>query len=142
MPTLAAESKCGHAMRGEVRPGRREGAVGGDASGMHGEGPTQGWGCQGTRGMHTQNMSNMFATLKVSKLSGWLNLYARCRVEGRACDAGRGTAREACGRWVAARQSACTGRSRTHAGWGEQGRRGAHEDEHVDHVVTLDVSKL
>ena len=25
---------------------------------------------------------------------------------------------------------------------GEQGRRGAHEDEHVDHVVTLNVSKL
>ena len=65
MPTLAAESKYGHAMHGEVRPGRREGAGGGDASGMHGEGPTQGWGCQGTRGMHTQNMSNMFATLGV-----------------------------------------------------------------------------
>ena len=39
------ESKGGHATREEVRPGRREGVGGGgNASGMHGEGPTQGWG--------------------------------------------------------------------------------------------------
>ena len=62
-------------MREEVQPGRREG--GGEAVG-------------GTR-----NMRCMAVTLDVSKLSGWLNAFARCRVERRACDAGKGAAREA-----------------------------------------------
>ena len=42
----------------EVRPGRREGAgCGGDATGMHKEGPTQGCGGQGTRarGAHPEH---------------------------------------------------------------------------------------
>ena len=43
----------------------------------------------------TENMWLMSVTLDVSKLSGWLNAYAYCRVERRACDAGRVTAREA-----------------------------------------------
>ena len=40
----------------------------------------------------------MVVTLDVSKLSGWLNATlpaANCRVERRACDVGRGAAREA-----------------------------------------------
>ena len=51
------------------------------------------------------SMLLMSLTLDVSKLSGWLNAYATCRVERRACDTGRGTAREAGGRWVAATQA-------------------------------------
>ena len=47
------------------------------------------------RAERTQNMSYMVVTLDVSKLSGWLNAFAFCRVERRACDVGRGTAREA-----------------------------------------------
>ena len=44
-PCRVETSKGGHAMREEVRPGRREGIGGGDdASGMHGEAPIQGWG--------------------------------------------------------------------------------------------------
>ena len=43
----------------------------------------------------TQNMPLMSVTLEVSKLSGWLNADAYCRVQRRACDAGRGAAREA-----------------------------------------------
>ena len=43
----------------------------------------------------TANMPYMAVTLDVSKLSGWLNALASCRVERRACDAGRGAAREA-----------------------------------------------
>ena len=40
----------------EVRPGRREGVGGGgDAIGMRGDGPTQGWGGQGTRGAHPEH---------------------------------------------------------------------------------------
>ena len=68
-------------MRGEVRPWRREGVRGGgDASGMHGEGPTQGWGGR-ARAERTRNISCMFVTLEVSKLSGWLNVDADCRIE-------------------------------------------------------------
>jgi len=40
-------------------------------------------------------MVRMVVTLDVSKLSDWLNADARCRVERRACDEGRGAAREA-----------------------------------------------
>ena len=56
----------------------------------------------------TQNMHCHSVTLDVSKLSGWLNAFASCRVERRAYDAGSGTAREAL--WVAATQAACTER--------------------------------
>ena len=68
---------------------------GGDATGVHGEGPTQGWAAR-ARAERTCNMPNMSLTLDVSKLSGWLNADAYCRVERWACDAGgSGTAREA-----------------------------------------------
>ena len=43
----------------------------------------------------TRNMLTMVVTMDVSKLSGWLNADAFCRVERRACDARRGAAREA-----------------------------------------------
>ena len=62
---------------------------GGDGSGMNGKGPTQGWGVR-ARAERTLNMLSILVTLDVSKLSGWLNLYACCRVERRACDAGKG----------------------------------------------------
>ena len=52
----------------------------------------------------------MSVTLDVSKLSGWLNAYADCRVERRACEAGRGESREAGGSEAAAAQAACTAR--------------------------------
>ena len=76
----------------EVRPGRREGA---------------GWRllCMGrarlkavgarARAERTLNIQLMSVTLDVSKLSGWLNADAYCRVERRACDARGGAAREA-----------------------------------------------
>jgi len=40
-------------------------------------------------------MLYMSVTLDVSKVSGWLNADADCRVERRAYDAGRGVGREA-----------------------------------------------
>ena len=52
------------------------------------------WGAR-ARAERAPNISTMFVTLDVSKLSGWLNAFAVCRVERRACDVGRGTAREA-----------------------------------------------
>ena len=103
--------KRAYDMRGEVR-GREawEGmGRGGRRPGMHGKGPTQGWG-ERACAERTSNMRYMSVTLDVSKLSGWLNADASCRVERRACDAGRGVGREACGRGVAAPQAACTGR--------------------------------
>ena len=47
------------------------------------------------RAERTRNMDCMVVTLDVLKLSAWLNTDAPCRAERRACDAGRGTAREA-----------------------------------------------
>ena len=47
---------------------------------------------------HTLNMDCNIVTLEVSKLSGWLKAVAHCRVEGRACDAGRGVHRPGGGR--------------------------------------------
>ena len=38
----------------------------------------------GARAERTQNMDSMFVTLDVSKLSGWLNAVAYCRVEREA----------------------------------------------------------
>ena len=44
------------------------------------------------RAERTRNMRFMVVTLDVWKLSGWLNAFALCRVERRACDVGSGTA--------------------------------------------------
>ena len=46
------------------------------------------------RAVRTRNMVFMDLTLDVSKLSGWLNAFASCRVERRACYARRGVGRE------------------------------------------------
>ena len=40
---------------------------------------------QGTRGERTENIRFMSVTLDVSKVSGWLNFTASCRVVRRAC---------------------------------------------------------
>ena len=83
-------------MRKEVQPERREGVGGGgDArAACTGRDRLKAVGAR-ARAERTQNMPAMVVTLDVSKLSGWLNSDAYCRVERRACDAGRGTAREA-----------------------------------------------
>ena len=63
---------------------------GGDASGMcMGRARLKAVGAR-ARAERTENMDPMYVTLDVSKLSGWLNADADCRVEKRACDAGRG----------------------------------------------------
>ena len=68
---------------------------GGDASGMCTGRARLKAGAPRARAERTPNMKRMFVTLEVSKLSGWLNADADCGVERRACDARRGTAREA-----------------------------------------------
>ena len=65
----------------------------------------------------TENMLFMSVTLEVSQLSGWLNAFAICRVEGRARNAGRGVRWEAGGRGAAAAVAACTEMARLKT-WG------------------------
>jgi len=102
-------------MRGRRGASREAGGpvvwCGGTTSGMHVDvARLKAWGPR-ARAERTANMLRMAMTLEVSKLSGWLKAEY-CRVEGRACDAGKeryepGGGR-ACG-VVAARQAACTG---------------------------------
>jgi hypothetical protein len=86
---LPAERE-GHAMRDEVRAGRREG-VGWwwRERRARGQGPSQGLGGR-ARAERTVNMLAMYVTLDVSKLSGWLNFCTPCQPKGGACDMGRG----------------------------------------------------
>ena len=49
-----------------------------------------------TRAERTVNMPPLFVTLDMSKLTAWLNAYADCRVERRACDRMRCAARCGC----------------------------------------------
>ena len=56
-----------------------------------------GWGA-GHAVERTLNMPYINVTRDVSRLSGWLNADAFCRVERRAYDAGQGAGRQAGGR--------------------------------------------
>ena len=90
-------------MRGEVRAAGGRAWAGGSARAAC---TARGHGCEGWGGARacaerTWNIHCMVVTLDVSKLSGWLNAYAYCRVERRVYDAGRGVGRgrEGMGRW-------------------------------------------
>ena len=67
----------------------------GSESGVHGEGPTQGWGGQGTRGAHGEHsghgrdLGRVEAERLVERRRGLPSRKAR------ACDVGRGAARAA-----------------------------------------------
>jgi hypothetical protein len=89
-------------MRGVVRAGRWEG-VGRRRRKRHARGMPESrlLGAR-ARAERTANMLPMFVTLEVSKLTGWLNAGACCRVKGRGiCDAGEARAgrREGVRRW-------------------------------------------
>jgi len=91
-------------MPGEVWAGGGRAWAGGSARAAC---TARGPGCEGWEGYtacaeRTWNMLYMFVTLDVSKLSGWLNAYANCRVEKRAYEAERGVGREMGGRGPAA----------------------------------------
>ena len=77
-------------MRSEVWARGRGGVDGGSARAAHArrEGPAVKAGGARACAERTEIMRLMSVTLDVSKLSGWLNADARCRVERRACDAG------------------------------------------------------
>ena len=68
---------------------------GGDASGMHGEGPTQGCGGQDTRGAHQEHVAHGrdLGRVEAKRLvERRRDLPSR---KARACGVGRGAAREA-----------------------------------------------
>ena len=83
------------------------------------------------RAEHTPNMPPMSVTLDVSKLSGWLNTDAYCRVARSAYDAGGMQAGRRKGRGAAAAHAACRRRPE----WGSvgAGKRGARR-KHVLHI--------
>ena len=67
-----------------MRASRREGGWGGVVSGASSrEAPTVEAGGR-ARGERTKNMAPMLVTLDVSRLSGWLNADALCRVKKEA----------------------------------------------------------
>jgi len=121
LPSRWEGMRCG----ARCRPGGGRAWGGGGASGMHGEGPSQGLGARARAG-RTWNMLDMAVTLEVSKLSGWLKGEAY-RVEGRGmrCVArcGPGGGREwGCG----AAEAGCTGgRPATQGVWGSGHARSA-----------------
>ena len=75
----------------------------------------------------------MSVTLDVSKLSAWLNAVAVCRVERRACDAGRGIRP---GRALGGGDESGMHEVGPTQGCGARGTRGAHV-EHGAHVRDL-----
>ena len=83
-------------MRGEVWAGGGRAWAGVAAHERHAreEGPAvKAGGGYRSCAERTENIHCMAVTLDVSKLSGWLNFDAACRVERRAHDAGRGVGR-------------------------------------------------
>eukprot|EP00964_Phaeocystis_antarctica_P077973 scaffold48462_cov60-Phaeocystis_antarctica.AAC.5 len=123
---------------GEVRDGRREGVGRERKHSVQGEGLTGYW--RRARAERTANMSSMCKTLDVSKLSGWLNVPAYCRVETRAYGAecvarcGSGDGRASVGSASGVQGQGLTGHWRR--------ARAERTSNMLSMSVTLDVSKL
>ena len=131
---LKARASCQPKARGmrcgtRCGPGGGRAWGGGGASGVHGEGPTQGLGAR-ARVERTENMWYKVVTLEVSKLSGWLKACAPCRVRreehAMRCEL-CAVRREGVGRRRRKRRA----RGRADSRLGGQGTRGAH----LEHAV-------
>ena len=121
--------KGNHRRRGDMRKhaGGWDGVVGG-ASGR--EAPTV--EAQGrARAERTLNMFTMSVTLDVSRLSGWLNADARCRVERESIGGGRHDMRASRRKGGVGWSGGASSREAPTAE--AQGTRGAHV-KHVPHV--------
>ena len=119
-------------MRAEVcRPGggraRACGAAVGRKRGAHAEDPRlEGCGSRARAAERTPNMAFIFVTRDVSKLTSWLKAVANCRVESRACDAGRGVRAGRRGSEGVGQGRAQAARTRRTRDWRAEGRaRGA-----------------
>ena len=121
--------------REEVWPGRREG-VGWRRRKrhVHGEGPTQGWGAQGTRGAHPEHEAHVcdLGGVEVERLVE-RGRGLRSRKAGMRCEKryGPGGVRA----WGGGDACGVHGEGPTQ-GCGDQGTRGAH-GEHAVHVCDL-----
>ena len=135
---------CCRVRRGGVGGGRHEGK---QAEGWAGWSVAQAAGRPSTvkaegraRAEHTRSMCPMSVTLNVSKLSGWLNTDARCRVRRGSIEGGvtcRQPRREGGVGWSVAQAAA---RPPTVEA---EGRARAERTRNMDAMfVTLDVSKL
>ena len=112
-------------------------------SSIQGEPKCEGRDWQGTRAERTVNMPCIFVTLDVSRLSGWLNTAAPCRVDSEAWEEGRTHAgpRVAGERVGQQRRKPCAGRTqRTVEAAGRA--RAERTSNMCPMVVTLDVSRL
>ena len=119
--------------QGEVWAGRRKGCGrGAGASRMQGRAD---W--RFAARARTPNMLAMLVTLDVSRLSGWLNFSAPCRVARTAHEAGRGVDQQAKGLWAR-----CAGASRMQGRLGWRFGARARTLNMPPMSVTLDVSKL
>ena len=78
--------------------------------------------------MRTQNMKLMVVTLDVSRLSGWLNADAPCRVEGVLHDVGQGAGKETGGAWGEGCARSLQGKARLGA-WHARAHR-----KHAEHA--------
>jgi hypothetical protein len=75
-------------MRGEVQAGRREGVRRRRRKRHARERPDSSLLGVRARAERTMNMLRMVVTMEVSRLSGWLNADASCRVDGRGMRCG------------------------------------------------------
>ena len=86
------------------------------------EDPIGHWGARHARGGRTRNMPRIFVTLDVSKLSGWLNADAPCRVTQRHVEGGTRGDRGGRAWRVVAVHAACT--EGPSGDWGHMARAG------------------
>ena len=89
LPSRKAGMRCGK----RCGPGGVTAWGCGDANGMHGDGPTQAGGGQGTRGAHREHLAHGrdLGRVEVERLVE----RRRALPSRRACDAGRGVGRKA-----------------------------------------------
>ena len=107
---------------------------------MHGEGPTQGWGGQVTRGAHLEHVAHGrdLGRVEAERLVEGRRVLPSRRA-GMGCEK-RCAAREARGRWVAVTHAACMGRDRPKC---RPQRARAERTRNMRYmVVTLEVSQL
>ena len=96
-------------MREEVRPGKREGAGWRRRKRhVHGDGPTQGCGGQGTRGAHVEHVLHVrdLGCVEAERLVERLRVLPS-RKEGMLCEARRGPGGGRCVRAKAAQAAVC-----------------------------------
>ena len=126
---------------GSMRAGRWEGVGRRRRKHRAGEDPTVEVAGR-ARAERTRNMFCMFVTLDVSRLNGWLNAVALCRVEREACEAGRGVGRERAGQWSGGGARCMPGSARLEIGHRAGGRAHPKHGVHGCDVGRVEIERL